>query len=121
MQTLAIGFAVQERPSHKAVLSFFVEFISTDNGGSLTPLVQNTISRVGRDIVESLILGIGIQFPRTYLGGLGEALYRMVGKYPNEVRAWMLEFFERVGFPTLNVTLDQKKKFVQDLMLKYVY
>ena len=67
----------------------------------------------GRDIVGTILLGIGGSVPRSSVPALSEVLHALVFRLPSQTRLWLGELCSQDRFPSDRLDADTKTQFVQ--------
>ncbi|GJJ75711.1 transportin-3 [Entomortierella parvispora] len=117
MRFAIAGLALQERLALKATLLFLIEFVNQGYEQlELRQRIDSLISRIGPQMLRGILLGIGGQVPRSMVPQLNDTLYPLVGKYPQECRAWMQTLLAESEFPSKHADSLSKEKFLKGIL-----
>ncbi|KND02868.1 uncharacterized protein SPPG_01948 [Spizellomyces punctatus DAOM BR117] len=106
------GLVIQERLAVTAILDFLVVFIGMDDDEGFG-VTRRVVEGVGEVWVVGLVEAIAGKQPRSLDPKLADVLFKLVTKYPERTRTWLLGCLAHEGFPTPRVSQEEKKTFVK--------
>ncbi|CAO3600466.1 unnamed protein product [Absidia cylindrospora] len=118
IQFTIAGMGLQERLALKASLNFMADFVSQDyqEGSKVAEIINTLIMGHGLQVMEQLLAGIGGRVPRSFSKPLVDVLYKMTGRYLEQSRHWLQMLLAHDGFPSTLVTKDDKDTFMNGVL-----
>ncbi|KAF9974959.1 hypothetical protein BGZ73_001547 [Actinomortierella ambigua] len=117
MNFMIAGLAMQERLALKATLHFMVEFVNQHyDQPDLKLRFDGLIAKFGPMMTRGLLAGVGGKVPRSMVPQVNDSLYPLVGKFPQECRAWMQAILAEPGFPSPHADQPSKEAFLKGIL-----
>ncbi|KAG0228175.1 hypothetical protein BGW42_002332 [Actinomortierella wolfii] len=117
MNLMIVGLAMQERLALKATLQYMVEFVNQHyDQPDLKLRFDGLIAKFGPLMMRGLLAGVGGKVPRSMVPQVNDSLYPLVGKFPQECRAWIQAILAEPGFPSPHADSASKEKFLKGIM-----
>lgn len=102
-----------ETPTVKAACVFFAEFLSRCKD---MPTLREVLQDDGRLLTETLLQAVGGASPRSLTEHFAEVLLNLNRHSPALLSQWLKETLQTPGFPSSQVSADQKHAFTQQLL-----
>jgi hypothetical protein len=116
MNCLLEGLSLQEHAAIQAIFKFIKEFVSMGYENSpLEKFVKEILRVVGSSIIKQLLFGLGGGQPSSLVPKVGNVLLQLFIFFPTATREGLTQWLSQEGFPTSNVTLQEKELFVKTL------
>ncbi|KXS20002.1 hypothetical protein M427DRAFT_151969 [Gonapodya prolifera JEL478] len=117
MKLVPTALTAQEKLAAKSVVIFLGEFFGKDvDGGELSLVVRQVVSRIGADVVRELLVNLAGRSPRFMVQAITECLYKLCIRYPEATRAALIQCLGQEGFPNTRVDAAAKQQFVKEIM-----
>ncbi|KAJ3726691.1 armadillo-type protein [Lentinula raphanica] len=113
MQCTIRALSLQERYSLVAACTFLNSFISRTAVHSVEAYRQHFISTYGRAIMQSILIGLAGQAPRSVTQNLIELLSGMLNRFVTESTIWLKQVLLDPSFPSSQATLEDKERFMK--------
>lgn len=102
-----------ETPTVKAASQFFTEFLSHCKD---VPSLSDVLQRDGKLLIETILQAVGGESPRSLTEHFSEVLLNLNRYCPALLSQWLKETLQAPGFPSAQVTAEQKHTFSQQLL-----
>uniref|UniRef100_A0AAQ5X220 Importin N-terminal domain-containing protein n=1 Tax=Amphiprion ocellaris TaxID=80972 RepID=A0AAQ5X220_AMPOC len=102
-----------ETPTVKAASMFFTEFLSRCKD---VPSLGDVLQRDGKLLTETILQAVGGGSPRSLTEHFSEVLLSLNRHCPALLSQWLKETLQTPGFPSAQVSTEQKHTFTQQLL-----
>ncbi|KAM6918779.1 importin-13-like [Xenentodon cancila] len=102
-----------ETPTVKAACLFFTEFLSRCKD---TPTLSYVLQRDGKLLTETVLQAVGGGSPRSLTEHFSDVLLNLNRHCPALLAEWLKETLQTPGFPSAQVSTEQKHTFTQQLL-----
>ncbi|XP_069020785.1 importin-13-like [Embiotoca jacksoni] len=102
-----------ETPTVKAASLFFTEFLSRCKD---MPSLSDVLQRDGKLLTETILQAVGGGSPRSLTEPFSEVLLNLNRHCPALLSQWLKETLQTPGFPSAQVSAEQKLTFSQQLL-----
>lgn len=93
----------------------FIHGLYTFDDPIWRPLLVDGLAHGFKPLLQALFEGIGGQLSRSYLNELSGLFASLISRYPNELRGVATELLRQEGFPSPNVSMEEKSAFLEQL------
>ncbi|KAI9008282.1 armadillo-type protein [Gaertneriomyces semiglobifer] len=101
----------------RSALDMILMFVSMHfENSELSTVVCLTMTTFGEAVVREILVNIGGRAPRSALDKYAETLFKLVVKFPQELRQWLVTSLSEAGFPTAQVSDAEKKTFIAGVL-----
>ncbi|KAI9204779.1 armadillo-type protein [Polychytrium aggregatum] len=95
---------------------FLVEFIGSSVDEGLAGLVSAVVGQIGESLIREIVTCVGGRSPPSTFDEFSRILFKMVSKYPEPTRQWLLQCLSPDGFPTAKITKREKEQFAKQVL-----